>query len=154
MSALLQLIEDLLISPERSIEIRRTPEGYILSINHSYLRTGNVELPEDADDHRPYRDKLLQGLEDSRCMKLAEHGSIPSEKTVKPSVLYFVYDQLRRFERKNGDPCIDNRRWCRVGNKDQERGYELLRERGCCGNEEHEFRHRGETYRVGFNYGH
>lgn len=54
-----------------------------------------------------------------------------------------------------GEPCVDNFRVALKRNSSQRRRYRNVQKRGCCGS--HDFEAvgpDGETYLLGYNYGH
>lgn len=50
--------------------------------------------------------------------------------------------------------CVDNERWARKRNSPDRRRYAKARKSGCCGFYDAEIIIDGETYLIGFNYGH
>lgn len=57
-------------------------------------------------------------------------------------------------EASKGESCVDNERWARKRNSPDRRRYKKAKKSGCCGFYDAEIVIDGQTYLIGFNYGH
>jgi len=73
----------------------------------------------------------------------------PDESAWLREQLYDLIDEI-------DNPYIDNWRWCLVGDKKAEAKFAVAEARGCCGFAFKEVVHpkSGNTYKIGFNFGH
>ncbi len=53
-----------------------------------------------------------------------------------------------------GDCFNDNWRYCKVGHTPSEKLYREMHEKGCCGYYDDKVVINGDTYKIGFNFGH
>lgn len=67
-----------------------------------------------------------------------------------------VRERLDLVIEQSNEDCVDNLRWCLVGDQESEGAYEDAKDRGCCGAHDEEWTDlaTGLEYRIGFNYGH
>ena len=74
---------------------------------------------------------------------------------LEPQIASFIRKQLQLAEDKTNDYCIDNERWAKKSDPISVARYEYHAKRGCCGSHDEEvIGPDGETYLIGFNYGH
>lgn len=75
---------------------------------------------------------------------------------IPPQDFKWLANKSAAMYRQIDDPCIDNYRVAKVGDAESEAKYQEAYESGCCGSWDETYTNAvtGNSYKIGFNYGH